>query len=276
MISDHFKKIIYGASLIIVLFCGSFWFFAIPKDTVLEGIEEEGERFAAWDYNEHGSHGPEHWGSLSKEFAACQAGHQQSPIDIDKSYGVAPDNKIKFYYKKSHYKIKNKFYSILVKAQENNHLIWNKIPYELKEIHFHTPSEHKVGGVAAPLEMHMVHQNKEGQLLVLGVFLEEGKENSPLKKVWHEFFHESEDNKESLNHDISFNALDLLPSSKEYYSYKGSLTTPPCQEGVLWFVFKKPIYMSKENLHYFRTHFKESHRPVQKIRDRRVFEGIGH
>jgi carbonic anhydrase len=138
---------------------------------------------------------------------------------------------------------------------------------KLVQFHFHTPSEEKIDGKAYPMVAHLVHQNVEGKLAVVAVLLTQGKENTALDPLF-ENLPPSEGAKTTLG--ANFNAVDLLPAERGYFKYVGSLTTPPCSEGVRWQVLKRPVEVSKAQIAAFRKLYQMNARPVQPLNGRKV------
>ena len=227
---------------------------------------------AAWDYNDANHTGPTYWGDLSTDYHTCKDGFEQSPIDIstssDKEIG-----ELKFKYKKTPLEIVNNGHTIQVNYAAGSKLKIDDNKYTLLQFHFHTPSEHMVNGAASPMEVHFVHVNKNGQLAVVGVMMDYGKKNKTLGKILHnapsEIATVTIDGKR-------VNGLALMPEgedeSEDFFNYAGSLTTPPCSEGVRWFVLKDRITVSHEQVEEF-SHFVHgaNARPVQPLNDRTVF-----
>jgi len=140
------------------------------------------------------------------------------------------------------------------------------VPYKLVQFHFHTPSEEKVNGKAYPMEAHLVHQGADGKMAVVAVFLKEGKANPAFDAVFRGM-----PKAEGTGHTIDdINAADLLPAERGYFRYVGSLTTPPCSEGVRWQVMKEPVEVSKEQVSAFRKLYHMNARPVQALNGRKV------
>ncbi len=217
-----------------------------------------------WGYE--GKTGPEHWGELSEEFELCSKGKEQSPVDIS-SPVPAKMRPLKFNYKRAEkLHVVNNGHTIKVSYPAGSILnAPNGKKYELLQFHFHAPSEHTVDGRAYPMEMHLVHKSKDGKIAVVGVFIKEGKKNRAMEKIWREL-PEEEGEREEV--DAGLNVIELLPASKSYYHYKGSFTTPPCTEGVDWFVLKQPIELSKEEIDEFRSIMDGNARPVQPLNER--------
>ena len=138
--------------------------------------------------------------------------------------------------------------------------------YELVQFHFHTPSEHRLQGTEFPAELHLVHRGPENELAVVGVFIEEGEASSELNAIWDRL---PEQSGEALQiGDVEFSSESLLPAERQHYLYPGSLTTPPCSEGVNWMVMNDPIEMSSEQIAALREIIGTSNRPVQPLGDR--------
>lgn len=142
--------------------------------------------------------------------------------------------------------------------------------YALQQFHFHKPSEEKINGKAYDLVAHLVHQSKSGKLAVVAVLFEAGKEQPLIRTLWTHLPLETD--KPVVRPDVKINPLDMLPARRGYYTFLGSLTTPPCSEGVLWLVLKSPVPVSKEQLSGFATIYKNNVRPVQPVNGRLIKE----
>jgi carbonic anhydrase len=226
--------------------------------------EAKGGHGAHWGYE--GDGGPEHWGELNKDYAACSKGESQSPIDIT---GAAKGklSKIKFNYKPTKLNILNNGHTVQVNYDKGSSIEVGGEKYRLLQFHFHTPSEHTVDGRSFGMEMHLVHKSNKGELAVVGVLLDKGAENKAFKIIW-ENLPEKANQKKSVK--VSVNAADLMPSSKVYYAYSGSLTTPPCSEGVKWHVLRTPLEMSEEQIDIIHSIIHDNNRPVQSLNDRKL------
>ena len=142
----------------------------------------------------------------------------------------------------------------------------------LKQFHFHRPSEEKINGKTYDMVAHLVHQSKEGKLAVVAVLMEAGKKDHPLiRTLWTHL--PLEQDKPVTRKETRIDPSDLLPSRRNYFTFLGSLTTPPCTEGVLWLVLKTPVQVSKEQLGGFATIYRNNVRPVQPTNNRVVKEG---
>ncbi len=242
-----------------------------PKDKETQRMDKEHQdkghtKKAHWSYE--GDGGPSHWGTLSKMFTMCAKGKQQSPIDITGASDSPSLPSLEFNYKTTPLKIKNNGHAVQIDYEEGSHLKIGDQTYKLLQFHFHSPSEHKLNGKSFDMEMHLVHRNKLGQLAVVGVFMKKGAENPFIKKLW-ELFPKTKD-KVNTSKDL-VNVLNGLPNKKSYYSYSGSLTTPPCSEGVKWMVLETPIEVSGKQIAEFKAVFTDTARPVQPLNERKLF-----
>lgn len=218
---------------------------------------------AHWSYE--GDTAPGQWGHMSKDYEACSKGKSQSPIDISGATDEdLPD--IAFSYKPSKLNMENNGHTIQVNYDKGSSIKVDGGDYELVQFHLHTPSEHTVAGKSFALENHLVHKNAKGELAVVGVLIEKGAENAAYKEIFANLLKKEE--KKSF--DVTINAAELLPKDKTYYGYAGSLTTPPCSEGVKWHVLKTPIQMSEAQIKAFSEIFKMNNRPVQPLGGRKI------
>ncbi len=237
-----------------------FAILGIPLAFAMVNVSHGGDKghgSVHWGYE--GETGPEHWGQLSHDFETCSTGHNQSPIDISESVKTADD--IKIHYKKSPLKIINNGHTIQVNLDKGSYAEIDGKRYNLLQFHFHTPSEHTVNGTAFPMEVHLVHKSSDDNLAVIGVMMREGKKNSFIQTVWDNL--PEAEGKDKLVKGVSISADELLPAGRKHYKYSGSLTTPPCTEGVNWNVMVNPIELSGEQVKKFMTFFEMNARPVQ-------------
>jgi carbonic anhydrase len=230
---------------------------------------------ADWSYDEASGRGPSVWGTLAPEFHLCGDGTQQSPININKAAaGGLPD--IGFHYRETPLIIENNGHTIEVPYAPNSKITIGGNSYRLVQFHFHTPSEHSVLGQSFPMEAHLVHMRSSGQLAVVGVLLKAGKANPLIEEVLSQA-PEEEGEVEVEGHHV--NAENLLPRSRRYATYAGSLTTPPCSEGVQWFVMQEPVDISAQQAHRLQelldgvAHFPFNARPLQPLNGRSVTAG---
>ena len=220
-----------------------------------------------WGYTGHNA--PETWGKLSEEYKECSIGVNQSPINITHSLHanlppLAPN------YTSSSKDIVDNGHTVQVNMEPGSSFKIDDKIFELKQFHFHSPSENQIEGKSFPLEAHFVHLNEEGNIAVIAVMFEEGKANEALEKVWAKM-----PSKEGETNELKLNniANAILPEDKHYYRFNGSLTTPPCTEGVRWFVLKSSVTVSKEQVekfHHLMHH--DNNRPIQPLDARIVVE----
>ena len=218
-----------------------------------------------WHYK--GNLGPAHWATLHPEYAAC-AGHNQSPVNVHKAVqtGLPP---IEFAYTpgKQHGAY-NTGHSIQVDYDDSSGsaIRVDDTRFRLVQFHFHTPGEHLIDGKSWPMEAHLVHADEDGNLAVVGVMLEEGADNPALAAILQNNLHD-----EGARHGVELNAADLLPGEKSYYRYSGSLTTPPCSEGVRWLVMTHPVPAGKDQIRALADLAgMANNRPVQPVNARLI------
>ena len=181
-----------------------------------------------WGYE--GEAGPQNWGKLDAKFATCTSGKNQSPIDL-KAFVEADIKPLKLDYKARAADIVNNGHTVQINYASGSILSVDGISFELKQFHFHSPSENKINGKQFPLESHLVHSDKDGNLAVVAVMFQEGAANTLLGKLWEKMPNKAGE-KSALPTGLSVSQL--LPKERDYYRFNGSLTTPPCSEGVRW------------------------------------------
>jgi carbonic anhydrase len=221
----------------------------------------------AWDYGE--AHGPSHWGELEPEFALCKNGQRQSPIDI-RNPQKADLPPIQFDYKPSTLRIIDNGHTVMVTYGPGSFISVGGKKYALKQFHFHLPSEEEVNGKRHEMVVHLVHADEEGELAVVAVFLEKGEDNALVHELWNHL--PKEKDKEETSESAHINAAGLLPVDRAYYTFPGSLTTPPCSENVTWFVLKHPVTVSAAEIEQFSKLYQHNARPTQPLYDRTVLE----
>jgi carbonic anhydrase len=218
-----------------------------------------------WGYV--GEAGPGNWSKIDPKFAMCGLGRNQSPIDLA-GFVEAELKPLKLAYKAGATEIVNNGHTVQVDYAAGSVLSVDGRTFELKQFHFHAPSENRIGGKPFPLEGHLVHADKDGNLAVVAVMFQEGAANALLAKLWEKMPAKAGD-KNALPAGLS--AAQLLPADRDYYRFNGSLTTPPCSEGVWWLVMKKPASASRAQVEQFsKTLGFANNRPVQPVNARPV------
>ncbi|HTN51085.1 MAG TPA: carbonic anhydrase family protein [Anaeromyxobacter sp.] len=214
-----------------------------------------------------GEHGPAHWASLDPAYGTCKLGKHQSPIDIRGAKAAALPA-ITFSYQPSPMKVIDNGHTVQVPYAPGSFITVGDQRYELQQLHFHHPAEEKVNGKGYPLVAHLVHKSAEGKLAVVAVLFADGKANPFLEGVWKHL--PAEEGKEEAPAGVTVDASSLLPASHGYYTFAGSLTTPPCTEGVTWFVLKTSVPISKDQVAAFAKKYPHNARPVQPLNGRLV------
>lgn len=239
---------------------------ARPPKTEPEPSPKRLDPHPHWSYS--GSTGPAYWAELSPEYRTCRTGQRQSPIDIRN--GIKVDQEaLQIHYKPSFFQILDNGHTIQVKYGAGSTLTVMGRTYELVQFHFHHPSEERVNGKSFDLDAHLVHRDSEGRLAVLAVLFNVGKESQVIQTLWNDL--PLEENIE-YQPQSSIQIADLLPSNLKYFSYMGSLTRPPCTEGVLWIVLMQPVELSAYQLSVFTHFYPNNARPVQNTAGRTIKE----
>ncbi|WP_374354777.1 carbonic anhydrase [Chitinimonas sp.] len=223
-----------------------------------------------WSYTGPAT-GPQNWARMNPDFAQCAEGRQQSPINI---VGAAPQQlpQLRFSYGLSKLSILNNGHTIQVNIDPGQSVEVLGDRYELKQFHFHTPSEEMIGGKPFAMVAHLVHKSEAGRLAVVAVLFKEGQANPLIDTLWSRLPGEHGETRSFDGQMIS--PANLLPNNAKYFTFDGSLTTPPCSEGVRWIVLKTPVELSKAQLARFRQMFPMNARPVQPLNGREVLESM--
>ena len=218
-----------------------------------------------WSYE--GSQGPKNWAKLDPAYATCAAGHAQSPIDIQhaKPAELPP---LGFGYRSVPLNIINNGHTILLNYAPGSTLTVGDKTYTLKQFHFHHPSEESIDGRGFDLVAHLVHDDGSGHLAVVAVLFKTGPSNPLLDAVWQNI--PAQTGKATDVPSVSLNVTDLLPADHGYYTFAGSLTTPPCSEGVKWYVLKNQSTLSAEQLAAFAKLYPRNARPIQPAYGREI------
>lgn len=223
-----------------------------------------------WTYD--GERGPERWGALDPAYAACRDGERQSPIDIDRAdpARLAP---LEFHYRVTMLDMAQDGHTVRVNYRPGSYVTIGEDRFDLVQFHFHTPGEHRIGGKRFPMEMHLVHRNARGELAVVAVLAAAGEPNLAAREIWAHLPEATDTH--VLNARVLINVRDLLPDERQHFRYAGSLTTPPCTEGVHWLVLLSPVTFSTEQIEMLSRIVGPNARPVQARRGRFVMQAIG-
>ncbi len=219
-----------------------------------------------WEYA--GTGGPETWGQMKPEFSKCSTGLRQSPIDIRDGIKVELDP-VRFDYKPSAFRVIDNGHTVQVNVGAGNSIEVMGRRYELLQFHFHRPSEERINGKQFDMVVHLVHKDLDGRLAVVAVLLDRGAAQPLIQSVWNNLPLEKG---EEVPARTQLNLNDLLPPERNYFTYMGSLTTPPCSEGVLWMVMKQPVPVSAEQIGIFARLYPMNARPIQSASGRLIKE----
>ena len=219
---------------------------------------------AEWGYS--GSTGPSHWGTLSPSYVLAKTGKQQSPIDIHTSFKKDLPSLV-FNYAPAKIDLVYNGHTVQENEEQGSYFVIGDRKFDLKQFHFHAPSEHTVDGQHFAMEMHLVHKNAKGHVAVVGILIQKGEHNTKLDAVW-DYLPTAKNKTRQM--DLTFNAQSILPTNLAYYHYKGSFTTPPCTEDVDWFVLKNPISLSATQIARFTSIIRDNNRPIQPLNGRSI------
>jgi carbonic anhydrase len=224
------------------------------------------KRGTVWSYD--GELGPANWSKINDGWAKCGTGNRQSPIDLRDGIKVNLEQ-IGFDYHPSSFNEVNNGHTIQVTVGSGNFITVGNQAYELEQFHFHRPSEERVNGKGTEMVMHLVHKSAEGKVAVVAVLLERGQPHNLMQTIWDNLPLEKH---EVVAPSIVIDPMDALPEKREYFTYMGSLTEPPCTEGVLWLVFKQPRQASPAQMALFSRLYPLNARPIQSTAGRMIKE----
>jgi len=235
----------------------------VAKNTKTKPGESRKSEAPHWGYE--GKFGPAQWGALDPAWNTCQAGTAQSPIDIEPKAGSA--SPITFRYHPTAAAVVDNGHTLQVNLAEGSSIEIDGQSYALVQFHFHTPSEHTIAGDHYPLEVHLVHKDASGKLAVVGVLYDAGPESKALDSVWAKW-----PRKLGVEEKLRkpFDPSELLPDTRTVFRYTGSLTTPPCTEGVVWNVMRRTLSDGKPYLDAFSRHYPRNARDIQALNDRKI------
>lgn len=219
-----------------------------------------------WRYE--GEAGPSHWGKLNPAWGKCATGTRQSPIDIRD--GIQLDlEPVAFDYQHAVLTVIDNGHTVQVNVGAGSTIAVGGHHYALSEFHFHLPSEERINGKSYPMVMHLVHKNRDGRLAVVAVLIQDGSLHQTVQQVWNNLPLEKN---MPVTVPARMDVMQLLPASRDYYTYMGSRTTPPCTEGVLWIVLKQPIQLSSQQIAIFSRLYPMNARPIQSLHGRLIKE----
>ena len=221
----------------------------------------------AWAYS--GPQGPEQWGKIKPEYSLCGSGKRQSPIDIREGIKVTLDP-IQFDYHPTAFRVLDTGRTVQVNVESGNSITINGRRYDLQRIEFRRPSEERVNGRQFEMSAHLVHKDMEGRLAVIAVLMDQGADHPMVQLVWNSLPLEKHTDQASA---VLLDMAQMLPEQKQYQTYMGSLTAPPCTEGVLWMVMKQPATLSREQISVFSRLYPMNARPIQPTSGRLIKDG---
>ncbi len=225
-----------------------------------------GAAAAPWAYE--GAGGPAAWATLKPEYAACAQGQRQSPIDL--AGGLAVDlEPVRFHYKPSGFAVVDTGRTVQATLAPGNHIEVGGRRFELKRVQFHRPSEHRIDGRLFEMSAHLVHEDAQGRAAVVALLLDKGPAHPVVQAVWNHLPLEKHEENAAR---VMLDAGALLPADRRYYTYMGSLTAPPCTEGVLWVVMRTPISVSADQVELFARIYPMNARPLQAGGGRRILQ----
>ena len=230
------------------------------------------EKHEHWSYQ--GETAPEHWSEIEKN-TSCD-GQNQSPINIIESTTIlnpsAKDLEVMYSPNTILKKVENNGHSIQFDFNPGDSILYKHDIYYLKQIHFHEPAEHLINGVKFPIEIHLVHLSQDNNITVLGILGMEGEESQLFEFL--ESFLPLENGEERII-DQNLDLTSLFPDKTDFYSYSGSLTTPPCTENVNWVIFKEPIIISLDEVLKLKNNMPlNNYRNEQPVNDRIIYHNL--
>lgn len=221
---------------------------------------------AHWDYT--GPAGPQTWGGLKPEFSLCGNGQRQSPIDIRGGLSVDLEP-VRFDYQSSRFSVIDNGHTVQANVAAGNAIEVGGNRFELQQFHFHRPSEERIDGRQFEMSVHLVHKDAQGKLAVVTLLLEKGPAQVAVQKVWNNLPLEKN---QDVPARVALDLNELLPADQRYYTFMGSLTTPPCTEGVQWVVMRQPVTVAPEQIELFARIYPMNARPVQQAAGRRIMQ----
>lgn len=242
---------------------------AVPAANAKAPVKQDkkGSAQSPWSYQ--GKEGSANWGKLSPDYSACDAGRNQSPINIEQTIHAAL-KELKTLQKFPAKEVVNQGHTLAVRFKDGNMMVLDGTPFQMKQLQFHAPSEHTLKGKSYPLEAQFMHASSKGEQSMIAILFEEGEANAALQHLLAQMPKEA-----GKPVPLKSRVLpsELMPQKRTYYRFSGSLTTPPCTEGVRWVLMKAPMTASKEQIEAFKQAFQgQNNRPVQPLNGRVVLE----
>jgi carbonic anhydrase len=222
---------------------------------------------AYWDY--FGKTGPLGWGKLDPAYQACAKGHEQSPIDIRGAHLNKALPPVEFHYIGGPVTVENTGHTILVHPAAGSYIVYEGTRYDLQQFHFHHPAEEAVRGKLTDMDVHLVHKSADGKLLVIAVrfTMDRGSPNAVMAMLW-PHMPKTTGATEKVNDVV--NPGGFLPADRGYWTYTGSLSAPPCTEGVRWIIYENDLSLSLDQLRTFMILYRMNSRPLQDPHGRRI------
>ncbi len=227
-------------------------------------LSSAGEPAAEWGYQ--GEKGPAHWGELNAAFRQCSRGKAQSPVDIRNPLPVRMPP-LSFHYRANRVSMVNTGNTVEVDYEPGSYILFGSHRYDLKQFHFHTPSEHTLYGERQDMEIHLVHEDRAGNVAIVAVFVRGGRRNNNVLFRLLERL-PSGQGEHYYNREMGINATFLLPLRRDYLSYEGSLPIPPCSEGVRWLVLMNPVDVPRVYIQELHALMGNNSRPLQALNNR--------
>jgi carbonic anhydrase len=249
-----------GAAMLTFAGAASAWERELPSSSA--------KASTPWDYS--GERGPDQWGELSSDYAACRQGQEQSPIELrsPRSIQLACEP-LRFRYRSSSLFLANEGSALRIGYDRGSFLVISGLSYELVELRVHIPAEHRIDGEVADAELQLIHGNNRGDIAILSVPVRAGLRSNRIFSRLVELA-PNKGGEQRYRRNVGINAMFLLPGRKDYFSYRGSLTRPPCTEGVHWYVLRTPLEVAADDLELLAGLVGGSARPLQEIGAREV------
>lgn len=235
---------------------------AIPHLTLAQASSEPD-----WEY--FGKNGPASWGKLDPAWKGCSTGHAESPVDIRGAKLDKALKPIEFHYTAGPVTLENVHHTVIVHVDKGSYIVVDSVRYDLQQFHFHHPSEEAVKGRFSDMVAHLVHRSADGKIAVVAVrFAQDlSNPNALLSTLWPKL---PKTPGQTTKVEDEVNPAGLLPPDRAYWTYTGSLTAPPCTEGVKWFIFEQEMSLSREQLKAFSAIIPVNSRPLQDLHGRKI------